>query len=371
MTDTPSTPHRSRPLARLGLAVATPLLLVALIEFVVITLGLAPPAPRPLEIWSPKEDRRLADADSTFQQSSDWLWEPRPGAEFFGDRINDDGYRGPAVPSKKTPGRLRIATLGDSTTFGFGLPERECWSRKLETALRERGVDVEVQNFGCIGHTIAQGTAMLHGRVRKYDPDLVVFAFGAVNEQFPTTSGMTDAEKILFLSSTTARIGSFFTRYATVRWLHELSGSTKPLDATGAPEPTHTKARVPLEEFPTMYAIARADLPAHAKLVVVSPPRRADGERDAPATAAYTQAIVDTAKKLGLVCADVHRAFRSADEAAFGQVGPQTMTQFASSSLFLDQWHPTAAGHTLYANTVVEALVANGLIPTKSPPSAK
>lgn len=371
MTDPASTPRRPRLLARLVLAIATPLLLVALIELVVITLGIAPPAPRPLEIWSPKEDRRLGDADSVFQQNSDWLWEPRPGAEFFGDRINADGYRGPAVPLAKTPGRLRIATLGDSTTFGFGLPERESWSRRLESSLRERGVDVEVLNFGCIGHTIAQGTAMLHGRVRDYDPDLVVFAFGAVNEQFPTTSGMTDAEKILFLSSTAARIASFFTRYATVRWLHALSGSMTPLDDSGAPEPTHTKARVPLAEFPAMIAIAHQDLGPRSKLVLVSPPRRADGERDAPASVWYTQSLVDTAKQLGLVCADVHRAFRSADEAAFGQIGPKTMTQFAGSPLFLDQWHPTAAGHALYANTVLDALVANGLIPAKPSTSTK
>lgn len=357
MSDASPTQRRSKPIA---LAIATPLLLVALVEFIVVTTGIAPPAPPPLEIWNRKEDRGLASGADVFQFRHEWLWEPRPGAEFCGDRINEDGYRGPRAELAKTPGRLRIATLGDSTTFGFGLLERESWSRQLETALRARGVDAEVLNFGCVGFTIAQGTALLHGRVRAYAPDLVIFAFGAVNEQFAASSDLTDGEKILLLSSTKARIATFLTRYATVRWLRARLARGGPSSHT---DEFKTKARVPLAEFPAMFAIARNELTDGAKLVLVSPPRRADGEHNMPATLDYTHALVDTAQRMGLVWANVYDAFRARDVATFGAVDTKTLPQHATSTLFIDPWHPSAAGHALYAETVLTALEQGGLIP--------
>ncbi|MCC7172431.1 MAG: hypothetical protein IT459_18435 [Planctomycetes bacterium] len=364
MADAPTSSRTSKSRARVVVAIATPLVLVALLEFVVVTLGLAPPAPAAMEIWDSKEDRQFTDGASAFRFRREWLWEPRPGAEIFGDRINDDGYRGPRAALAKTPERLRIATLGDSTTFGFGLPERDSWSRRLEDALRARGIDAEVLNFGCVGYTLAQGTALLHGRVRAYEPDVVILAFGAVNEQFAARSGMTDAEKILFLASVRARAAAFLTRYATVRWIRT-SFSRSEVSLGGDSAATATKARVPLAEFPTLFSIARHELPPTTKLVLVSPPRRADGESNMPATLDYTRSLLDTAQRMGLACANVYDVFRDRDVAAFGAVQTKTLAQHATSPLFIDPWHPSADGHALYANTVLDALVANGLIPEK------
>lgn len=363
MADAPASSRTSRSRARIVVAIATPLVLVALLEFVVVTLGIAPPAPPALEIWDSKEDRRLNDGASAFQFRREWLWEPRPGAEIFGDRINDDGYRGPRAALTKPPGRLRIATLGDSTTFGFGLLEKHGWSRRLEDALRARGIDAEVLNFGCIGYTAAQGIALLHGRVRAYEPDIVILAFGAVNEQFAARSGMSDAEKILFLASSRARTAAFLTRYATVRWIRE--AIARPTEPVGDGTVGATKARVPLADFPTLFAIARHELPPATQLVLVSPPRRADGEHNMPGTLDYTRSLVDTARAMGLVCADVYDAFRDRDVASFGEVRPQNLTQHATSPLFVDPWHPSADGHALYAETVLAALDAGGVIPKR------
>ena len=44
--------------------------------------------------------------------------------------INADGHRGPRAGERGSP-RLRIAALGDSFTFGYGVEEDEAWPRRL------------------------------------------------------------------------------------------------------------------------------------------------------------------------------------------------------------------------------------------------
>jgi len=64
-----------------------------------------------------------------------WFWEPRPGVQVAncdGEHINAAGFRGPERPHAHPPDKLRIVTLGDSSTFGAGVcgdkPIRRCWS---------------------------------------------------------------------------------------------------------------------------------------------------------------------------------------------------------------------------------------------------
>jgi hypothetical protein len=46
---------------------------------------------------------------------------PVPGSEVAGNKLNEDGMRGPLLPIKKKPGNLRILFLGDSTCWGIGV----------------------------------------------------------------------------------------------------------------------------------------------------------------------------------------------------------------------------------------------------------
>src|SRR5690349_12048018 len=67
----------------------------------------------------------------------------RHRASDFG--LNAWGYRGPAV-ARKQAGELRIAALGGSTVFGYGLPWTEAWPHYLEQQLaaarRDRAITV-------------------------------------------------------------------------------------------------------------------------------------------------------------------------------------------------------------------------------------
>src|SRR5205085_1472865 len=100
----------------------------------------------------------------------------RHRASDFG--LNAWGYRGPAVAPKKI-GELRIAALGGSTVFGYGLPWTDAWPHYLEQRLAEARRDrtISVVNLGVPRDSARTFVATLD----DYDylaPDIVIFYEG-------------------------------------------------------------------------------------------------------------------------------------------------------------------------------------------------
>lgn len=335
-----------------ALAAISVYLVLAATEFAVVTLDVAPRRPAPLLLWNPGRDAEMREDSGAFRADPRWLWSPRPGAELEGERINPGGYRGPLAEDE--PGAaLRIAALGDSSTFGLGVPERDAWPRRLETHLRERGVAVEVLNFGVIGFTAVQGASYYVGRVREERPDLVIAAFGAVNEQVPAPAGMSDSARILALKSPKHRLRSFLERYATFRLLQAAVGAAPPPPTQGSDERDRWRRRVPLQDFEValraLYnAVEHED---GARLILVNPPRRAGAEQAAPLTRLYSGAVVRIGRELEIPTVNVNAALSEAERELADNGSP----------LFLDSWHPSPAGHDLYARTLADAILAAGL----------
>jgi len=75
-------------------------------------------------------------------------------------------------------GPLKIVTLGDSLSAGYGLPREQAFTSQLEAALKAKGYDVTVPNTGVSGETTAGGLARL-GWILGDRPDLVIVALGA------------------------------------------------------------------------------------------------------------------------------------------------------------------------------------------------
>lgn len=73
---------------------------------------------------------------------------------------------------------VRLAAFGDSLTAGWGLPPAEAFPVRLEAALREKGYDVTIENFGISGDTTGGGLARLDG-VLAAKPDGVLLELGA------------------------------------------------------------------------------------------------------------------------------------------------------------------------------------------------
>lgn len=103
------------------------------------------------------------------------IWTLRPNVDLelrhheldqdFSVHVSGVGFRGPE------PVAPRIACLGDSTTFGWGVSESQAWPSLLGEQL-----GVEVLNAGVPGYSSHQGLATLD-RVLALNPDVVVLAY--------------------------------------------------------------------------------------------------------------------------------------------------------------------------------------------------
>ena len=131
---------------------------------------------------------RLFVPDSTFRVFSNvFARDPDPrvgytlkhnytGSAFGTDLVtNSMGYRGPELPLQKLPGTLRIALIGDSHAFGFGVPFAQTMGKLLSRRLSARlAKPVEVINFGVNGYNSKQELAVLETKALPFAPDLVL-----------------------------------------------------------------------------------------------------------------------------------------------------------------------------------------------------
>lgn len=93
-------------------------------------------------------------------------------------RTNSYGMRGPERAPAKRPGVFRIALLGDSYAFGWGVEEEQTFAVQLERLLsNERAAPVEVLNFGVPGYSTFQQVTQFLDERRDFEVDLVLVFF--------------------------------------------------------------------------------------------------------------------------------------------------------------------------------------------------
>jgi acyl-CoA thioesterase-1 len=87
---------------------------------------------------------------------------------------------GAAAFAQPAPGTkpIKLVALGDSLTAGYGLPAQSAFPVRLQQALREKGVAVEIVNAGVSGDTSTGGRDRLDWSVPP-DTDAVIVALGA------------------------------------------------------------------------------------------------------------------------------------------------------------------------------------------------
>jgi len=135
--------------------------------------------------------RMLQNEPSMFRPSDVLPYELRPG--YVGRlkrgeydvtiRIDGQGYRSPEfLPGAKKP--VRILTVGDSFTFGWGVEAEEAYPQRLERLLAgPLGADVEVINAGfAAGYSPDTYYLFLKQRGMLLNPDLVVVGFFVGND---------------------------------------------------------------------------------------------------------------------------------------------------------------------------------------------
>ncbi len=145
-----------------------------------------PPRPRARWMFAPGSSFFLCYADAEVLRR-DWLDEH--GRVLV--RINRFGLRErDEITADKPPGQRRVVCVGDSFTFGWGVPEQAGWVRRLEHELRGSGADVRTVNCGAAGTVcVDEYVVALQHRFHVFQPDAVVLTI-CLNDLIPS-SGLT------------------------------------------------------------------------------------------------------------------------------------------------------------------------------------
>jgi GDSL-like Lipase/Acylhydrolase family len=104
---------------------------------------------------------------------------PHLARTYQGVRVstNELGFRDRNLEGKQN-GELRIMLLGDSVTFGWGVPVEATFARRLEGHLASRlGRPVTTVNTGVGSYNTVQEHAVLKTYAQSVDPDLVVLVY--------------------------------------------------------------------------------------------------------------------------------------------------------------------------------------------------
>lgn len=101
-----------------------------------------------------------------------------------GQGVNSQGFRGEPFAVPKTPGTFRIFCVGGSSTFGSGVDAHRAYPAVLQGILRAKSAGpIEVVNAGVPAYTSRQSVANIERRIRRLEPDLIVFLH-AYNDLF-------------------------------------------------------------------------------------------------------------------------------------------------------------------------------------------
>lgn len=112
----------------------------------------------------------------------------RPNSEFWHTSqdgswkftTNSQGFRNYSDFSyKKSPGVVRVLSLGDSHTQGYEAHQDYTYSSVIEKYLNRQGLNAEVINAGVSGFSTAEELLLLENEGIKYAPDYVVLGFFA------------------------------------------------------------------------------------------------------------------------------------------------------------------------------------------------
>lgn len=89
------------------------------------------------------------------------------------EHINAFGFRDHEISARKTCA-YRVAAIGDSFTYGWGVNIEDAWCKRLERNLRAQGIDAEVLNLGKPAAGPAEYASIADSVIPVLRPDLVL-----------------------------------------------------------------------------------------------------------------------------------------------------------------------------------------------------
>ncbi|HKE00161.1 MAG TPA: SGNH/GDSL hydrolase family protein [Planctomycetota bacterium] len=287
-----------------------------------------------------------------------WRMTPNASMPHMTETFNAHGFRGHDFVDRKPAGVRRVLCLGDSNTFGIGVDATATFASLLEGWLAAaKGARYEVLNLGVPGYSVFQMRRLLERTGLALEPDAIVLYAGAWNDFTPAIGG--DDEKLADRSAREQRLDSLrlFQLARSIvapraakdsggsqrqKYIAEYSAGRKP----DGPRVSAESFRRHLEE------ISSDARRAGALLVLVAPPAPAYTRTRKPDGEDYARVVREVAASRGDRLADARAGLTRPDN--------------RDRTLFFDEIHPSATGHTWIAALVAAELRAGGLPGTEA-----
>jgi lysophospholipase L1-like esterase len=261
-------------------------------------------------------------------------------------RTNSARMRGPEFDAEKVPGTLRIVSMGDSSAFGWGVPEERTYARLLEGYLNERqaggGRRFEVLNAGVPGYTSFQGLGYLRRDLLDLEPDVVLTYFGL--NDLTGARFYSDREQGLQTESAAAYLLKR-SRIYQVMWKLLRGSSTEERFDNYFTATDHF--RVPPEEYrKNLREMQRLVEERSGRTFFIRPTWSSPDASQLHAHAYWFPEAIDLLDGVSPVV-DAYAALKD--------------SKAEVSALFMDIAHPTERGHALIAEAIYLSLVNHGI----------
>lgn len=162
-----------------------------------------------------------------YQPDKKLYWRLKPDQDCFTKvdhkpvHINSHGTRGAEFATEKPAGTLRILSLGDSRTFGWGLSDSETYSSELERMLRaQTGTtsNVEVINSGVNAWSFQQMLVFYRDFAAAWKPDVVLIGEANLWTQFSESNSPKFVEQFMWR----VRLKNFLRHFALYHYIVEV-----------------------------------------------------------------------------------------------------------------------------------------------------
>ncbi|MDG1483481.1 MAG: SGNH/GDSL hydrolase family protein [Myxococcota bacterium] len=288
------------------------------------------------------------------------LYEYRPGEHLQAGAtvtINQLGLRGAEPTMPKPAGIRRILTTGDSSVFGFGVTDPEVFSEVTAGVL---GDGVEAINAATPGYSSYQTINLLRLRALQTEPDLIVIgniwsdnnfdafvdkellaAYAGFEESFSgALQRLLSLSAIYRLLDYRLRVAPAEARMQEVGWLQ--SGSPSVLDSGEHIGLRRVEINDYAANLETLVDIADASGAEVAFLMLANNEDLDVSKSQGKAWDPYRQVMKDTAARHGAPLLDVPELFIESG--------------MSREALFIDEMHPTPAGHRLMGEALARLL---------------
>ncbi len=298
-------------------------------------------------------DLPAQDERPTFEHNTVY-WQTDPGLKdqpmthkelraTFPVSTDANGFRPPF--SEDGPETFRIAAMGCSTTFGWGVADNETYPAQLQAILHERGFqNVHVINAGQPGYTSFQGLWLWEQGMDQMDIDLVLAGFV-----------VQDAREVAYSDRSQAMMqgeADFLKQNVLYKWrMYQVLQTTLGAVQTRAKEHGSTR-RVPEAEYLENLRALRAKVQSSGgEIAHFGYPLEVAG---------YTEAH---RRLLRLEAQDKGIPHFDPSETIAARVRAGEPLYFAPQ----DPGHANAAGNRAIAELVADWLISEQLIPKESP----